>query len=154
VRQVLRTFTGLPHRVQLVGEGGGVRWYDDSKATTPHAALAAVAGFQSVVLVAGGRNKGLDLAVLGTAVPPVRAVVAMGEAASEVAAAFAPTGVPVATVDGAMDDVVAAAAGLARAGDAVVLSPACTSFDRFGSYAERGDAFAAAVRAHLSAVRS
>ncbi|HEY6533544.1 MAG TPA: UDP-N-acetylmuramoyl-L-alanine--D-glutamate ligase [Acidimicrobiales bacterium] len=148
VRTVLRGFAGLPHRVQLVAEADGVRWYDDSKATTPHATLAAVAGFDSVVLVAGGRNKGLDLSVLGGAVPPVRAVVAMGEAADEVAAGFAGRcPVRVATD---IDAVVADAAGLAEPGDAVLLSPGCTSFDWFGSYAERGDAFAAAVRRLLA----
>jgi UDP-N-acetylmuramoylalanine--D-glutamate ligase len=147
VREVLRRFAGLAHRVEHVADVGGVAWYDDSKATTPHAALAGVAGFASVVLVAGGRNKGLDLGVLATAVPPVHAVVAIGEAAPDVVAAFAPTGVEVhsATVD--MAEAVRVAAELAAPGDAVVLSPACTSFDWFGSYAERGDAFQAAVRA-------
>lgn len=145
VRQVLRTFTGLPHRVQLVTEADGVRWYDDSKATTPHATLAAVRGFDSVVLVAGGRNKGLDLSVLAAAAPPVRAVVAIGEAADEIAAALDGR-CPIRKVTTGIDDVVATAARMARPGDVVLLSPGCTSFDWFGSYAERGDAFAAAVR--------
>jgi UDP-N-acetylmuramoylalanine--D-glutamate ligase len=145
VRHVLRTFPGLPHRVELVGEATGVRWYDDSKATTPHAALAALAGFDSVVLLAGGRNKGLDLTPLGSAVPPVRAVVAIGESADEVAVAFAGK-VPVVTVRTDMADAVASAARLVAPGDAVVLSPGCTSFDWFGSYAERGDAFALEVQ--------
>ncbi len=88
VRQVLRTFAGLPHRVELVAEADGVSWYDDSKATAPHATLAAVRGFASVVLIAGGRNKGLDLSVLAAAADHLRAVVAIGEAADEVVAAF------------------------------------------------------------------
>jgi UDP-N-acetylmuramoylalanine--D-glutamate ligase len=145
VRQVLRTFIGLPHRVQLIAEADGVRWYDDSKATTPHATLAAVRGFDSVVLVAGGRNKGLDLSVLAAAAPPVRAVVAIGEAADEIAAALDGR-CPIRKVTTGIDDVVATAARMARPGDVVLLSPGCTSFDWFGSYAERGDAFAAAVR--------
>ncbi len=141
----LRSFRGLPHRVQLVGEADGVRWYDDSKATAPHATLAAVAGFPSVVLLAGGRNKGLDLGALTAAAPHLRAVVALGEAAEEVAAAFA--GVcPVIRADD-MDAAVAAARDRARPGDAVLLSPACASFDRYRSYAERGDDFARAVAA-------
>jgi UDP-N-acetylmuramoylalanine--D-glutamate ligase len=147
VRQVLRRFTGLAHRVQHVADMGGIAWYDDSKATTPHAALAAVAGFASVVLVAGGRNKGLDLGVLAAAVPPVHAVVAIGEAGPEIAAAFAPTGVEVRTATADIGEAVRLASEVAVPGDAVVLSPACTSFDWFGSYAERGDAFQAAVRA-------
>ena len=72
VRTVLVNFSGLSHRVQLVGTRDGVRWFDDSKATAPHATLAAVAGFDSVVLIAGGRNKGLDLGALGAAGDRVR----------------------------------------------------------------------------------
>ncbi len=141
----LRAFRGLPHRVELVGEAGGVRWYDDSKATAPHATLAAVAGFDSAVLIAGGRNKGLDLSALADAAPHLRAVVAIGEAAAEVEAAFA--GVRPVTVATSMDDAVAAAADLARPGDAVVLSPACASFDWYRGYGERGDDFVRALRA-------
>jgi UDP-N-acetylmuramoylalanine--D-glutamate ligase len=152
VRSVLRSFTGLPHRVQLVAEADGVAWYDDSKATTPHATLAAVAGFDAVVLVAGGRNKGLDLSALADAVPPVTAVVAMGEAADEVAAALEGR-CPVRRVTTGIDDVVVEAARLARPGHTVLLSPGCTSFDWFDSYGERGDAFAAAVRRHLTSQR-
>jgi UDP-N-acetylmuramoylalanine--D-glutamate ligase len=144
VRAALRTFAGLPHRVAPVGEAGGVRYFDDSKATTPHAVLAAVMGFESVVLIAGGRNKGLDLAPLAAAAPRLRAVVAIGDAAGEVAAVFAGSGVPV-DVAGSMDDAVVAAAAAARPGDAVLLSPGCASFDWYGSYGERGDDFARAV---------
>jgi len=150
VRSVLRSFRGLPHRVQLVTEADGVRWYDDSKATTPHATLAAVSGFDSVVLLAGGRNKGLDLRPLADAVPPIRAAIAMGDAAEEVADALDGR-CPVERVTTGMADVVAAAARLAAPGDAVLLSPGCTSFDWFRSYSERGDAFAAEVRALVGA---
>jgi UDP-N-acetylmuramoylalanine--D-glutamate ligase len=143
VRRGLLDFRGLPHRVALVGEAGGVRFYDDSKATTPHAAATAVAGFESVVLIAGGRNKGLDLGVLAESAGPIRAVVAIGEAAPEVAAAFA--GVRPVTRAGSMDEAVRVAVDLARPGDAVLLSPGCASFDWYGSYGERGDDFARAV---------
>jgi UDP-N-acetylmuramoylalanine--D-glutamate ligase len=125
-----------------------VRFYDDSKATDPHAALAALRAFDSAVLIAGGRNKGLDLGVLAEEVDHVRAVVAIGEAASEVRAAFAEL-VPV-TVADSMDAAVAAARGYAQPGDAVVLSPACASFDWYRNYGERGDDFARAVREVLS----
>lgn len=141
----LRAFRHLPHRVQLLGQANGVRWYDDSKATAPHAALAAIAGFASVVLIAGGRNKGLDLSVLGRGAPQVRAVVAIGEATDEVAAAFA--GVRPVTTAGSMDAAVRAAAHLAHPGDVVLLSPACASFDWYRSYGERGDDFARAAAA-------
>jgi len=145
VRRVLRRFEGLPHRVEFVAETGGVRWYDDSKATTPHAALAAISGFSSVVLIAGGRNKGLDLSVLAAAVPPVRALVAIGESGPELAAAFDGR-CEVVVIDTTIEDAVRAAASLCRPGDVVLLSPGCASFDWFGSYGQRGDAFAAAVR--------
>ena len=124
-------------------------WFDDSKATAPHATVAAVSSFDSVVLIAGGRNKGLDLGALADLAPRLRAVVAIGDAADEVAAVF----------DGpasrwspprSMAEAVAAARRAARPGDAVLLSPGCASFDWYGSYAERGDDFARAVRAELA----
>ena len=145
VRDALRRFRGLPHRIAPVGEDDGVRFFDDSKATDPHAALTAVRSFDSVVLLAGGRNKGLDLSVLAEEAARLRAVVAIGEAAPEVAAAFAGTGVPVSTA-GSMDEAVALARAAARPGDAVLLSPGCASFDWYRNYGERGDDFARAVR--------
>ncbi|HEX6235964.1 MAG TPA: UDP-N-acetylmuramoyl-L-alanine--D-glutamate ligase [Acidimicrobiales bacterium] len=144
VREALLSFRGLRHRVELVGEAGGVRYYDDSKATTPHAAAAAVAGFESVVLICGGRNKGLDLGALAEAAGSVRAVVAIGEAAGEVEAAFA--GVRPVRRAASMDDAVRESAALASPGDAVLLAPGCASFDWYGSYGERGDDFARAAR--------
>jgi UDP-N-acetylmuramoylalanine--D-glutamate ligase len=147
-RAALLGFQGLPHRVSLVGEAGGVRWYDDSKATAPHATQAALRGFGSVVLIAGGRNKGLDLEPLADEVERVRAVVAIGEAGPDVVAAFQGRR-PVREAT-SMDEAVAEAAALARPGDVVLLSPACASFDWYGSYAERGDDFVRAVRQHLA----
>jgi UDP-N-acetylmuramoylalanine--D-glutamate ligase len=138
----------LPHRVSLVGESDGVCWYDDSKATTPASVLAAVAGFPSVVLIAGGRNKGLDLTALAATVPPVRAVVAIGEATAELQSTFANL-VPVMAA-ASMDAAVHAAAGVARDGDAVLLSPGCASFDWYSSYAARGDHFASIVTRSLT----
>jgi len=146
-RAALASFSTLPHRLERIGEAGGVQWYDDSKATTPASVLAAVAGFGSVVLIAGGRNKGLDLAVLGRAVPPVKAVVAIGEAAGEVEAAFA--GLAPVTVAGGMEAAVAAAGRLAAKGDVVLLSPGCASFDQYPGYAARGEHFTALVRRRL-----
>lgn len=143
VRSTLTSFRGLPHRLSLVAEHEGISFYDDSKATDPHAALTAVAGFASVVLIAGGRNKGLDLSALQVVAARLRAVVAIGEAAGEVERVF--TGqVPVA-VAASMDEAVAVARRFAKAGDAVLLSPGCASFDWYSSYRERGDDFARAV---------
>jgi UDP-N-acetylmuramoylalanine--D-glutamate ligase len=137
-------FEGLPHRISLVRELDGVRWYDDSKATTPNATLTATKSFDSIVLIAGGQNKGLDLGVLIEAAPRVRAVVAIGDAAGEVESAFAGAR-PVVVAD-SMAAAVAAAHRLAQTGDAVLLSPACASFDWYRSYGERGDDFSNQVR--------
>ena len=145
---VLRGFGPLPHRVAQVIEFGGVTYVDDSKATTPSAAVAALSGMGTVVLIAGGRNKGLSFAPMrefADAHPgSVRAVVAIGDAADEIAAAFA--GYIVESAN-SMRDAVGRASALAHRGDAVLLSPGCASFDWYGSYAERGDDFAAEVRA-------
>jgi UDP-N-acetylmuramoylalanine--D-glutamate ligase len=149
-RLALTGFQSLPHRVALVVDAGGVRWYDDSKATNPHAALAAIRGFDSVVLVAGGRNKGLDLRALADARDRVRAVVAIGDAAPEVVDAFDAAGTPVQTAD-SMDAAVHLASRFARPGDVVLLSPGCASFDWYANYAERGDDFARAVRSLVGA---
>ncbi|HXQ58932.1 MAG TPA: UDP-N-acetylmuramoyl-L-alanine--D-glutamate ligase [Acidimicrobiales bacterium] len=144
-RRALVAFGGLPHRVELVGEARGVRFYDDSKATTPGAVLAALGGFDSVVLIAGGRNKGLDLSALADGADRLRAVVAIGEAATEVTAAFEGL-TPVVEAE-SMAAAVDRAAALARPGDVVLLSPACASFDWYPSYAARGDDFGRCVRA-------
>ena len=145
----LRAFGGLPHRLELVGEASGVRFFDDSKATTPDAVVAALGGFDSAVLVAGGRNKGLDLSPLRALAPRLRGVVGIGEAAPEIAAVFA--GTATVRTAGTMEAAVEEACALARPGDAVVLSPACTSFDWYRSYAERGEDFARCVHAALAA---
>ena len=142
---VLASFSGLPHRVTPVGQSGGVTFVDDSKATNPHAALAALAGFDSVVLLAGGRNKGLDLGVLRQEAGRIRAVVAIGEAAGEVEACFA--GVRPVRRAGSMAEAVRLGAELAEPGDTVLLSPACASFDWYSGYAARGDDFAREVAA-------
>jgi UDP-N-acetylmuramoylalanine--D-glutamate ligase len=143
VAGALASFAGVPHRITQVGHVAGVSFYDDSKATTPHAAITAIRAFDRVVLVAGGMNKGLDLAAMAAEPSRMRAVVAIGASAPEVAAAFAAV-CPVVTA-GSMDEAVALARQAARAGDAVLLSPGCASFDWYGGYAERGDDFARAV---------
>ena len=125
-----------------------MKWYDDSKATNPDATLRAFESFDSAVLLAGGRNKGLDLRVLAGARDHVRAVVAFGEAAPEIVAAFRDVA-PVVEAR-SMHDAVRAAAKLAQPGDAVLLSPACASFDAYANYAARGDDFAAEVRGLLA----
>jgi UDP-N-acetylmuramoylalanine--D-glutamate ligase len=150
----LREFVPDPHRNALVGEWRGVRWVDDSKATNPHAAQASLSAAASVVWVAGGQLKGVavDELVAGVA-DRLRAAVLLGQDRALVAAALArhAPDVPVFVVhtadDGAMTEVVHAAAGFARPGDTVLLAPAAASYDMFANYGARGDAFAAAARA-------
>ncbi|HUG74177.1 MAG TPA: UDP-N-acetylmuramoyl-L-alanine--D-glutamate ligase [Acidimicrobiia bacterium] len=124
------------HRRQLIGEWAGVRWVDDSKATNPHAALASIRSFDSVVLIAGGRAKGLDLTPLA-AEPGVRQLIGIGEAGTALVAASRGGRI---AVD--MAEAVRIAAEVAEPGDTVLLAPGAASFDMFASYAERGDAFA------------
>ncbi len=144
VTDALTSFVGLPHRVAPVGSWRGVEWFNDSKATVPQATLAAVGGFDSVVLIAGGANKGLDLSGLADAVPPVHTVVAIGAAAAEIEAAFEGTAAEVVTA-GSMAEAIEAADAAASEGDTVLLSPACTSFDWYDNYGQRGDDFVALV---------
>ena len=144
VGRAVAAFGPLPHRSTLVREVGGVRYIDDSKATNPHATLRALQGAERVVLIAGGRAKGLDLAPVAAEIGRLKGVVAMGEATAELEGLFAGR-LPFARA-GWVEEAVAIAAGWAQPGDTVLLSPACSSLDQYGSYAERGDRFAAAVR--------
>jgi UDP-N-acetylmuramoylalanine--D-glutamate ligase len=149
----LRNFVPDPHRNQVVLTHDDVTWVDDSKATNPHAARASLTAYPRVVWIAGGQLKGVDVADLVAEVAGrLSGAVVLGEDRAAVAAALArhAPDVPVIVVDntddGAMTEVVHAAAGLARPGDTVLLAPAAASYDMFSGYAARGDAFAAAVR--------
>jgi len=145
--QALRSFRGLPHRMQQVAEHRGVLFLDDSKGTNVGATVAALSGMRRpVVLIAGGEGKGQDFTPLAPAVKQrARAVVLIGRDADQLARAIAASGVPIERAAG-MDEAVAAAFRASREGDAVLLSPACASFDMFRNYAHRGEAFVAAVR--------
>jgi UDP-N-acetylmuramoylalanine--D-glutamate ligase len=153
VRDGLRAFQAGGHRIALVATADGVDYVDDSKATNPHAAAASLQAFDRVVWVAGGLAKGatFDDLVQETAAR-LRGVVLMGVDRGLIAQALARHAPDVPVVDvagtdtGTMDDVVRAAAALARPGDTVLLAPACASMDMFRDYAARGDAFAAAAR--------
>lgn len=143
---VLPEFIGLAHRCQWVAQTHGVTWYNDSKATNVGASVAAIEGMPGgVVLIAGGQAKGQDFAPLKEAVEQhCRAVVLIGEDAAQIQEALADC-VPV-TQAGDMADAVGQAKRMAEAGDSVLLSPACASFDMFSGFEERGRQFAAAVR--------
>lgn len=142
VAAALGDFAPDPHTLEYVGSVDGVSYYDDSKATNPTATLAALRSFEAPVLIAGGLNKGLDLTPLAAERARLRAVIAMGQAAEEIAEVFADSGVPVTVVAG-MREAVEAARRQARSGDVVLLSPACASFDAYADYAERGREFRA-----------
>ena len=144
VAAALADFQPAPHRGEVVATIGGVRFVDNSKATNPHAAAAAIDGAGDAVLIAGGRAKGVDLSPLRAHAARLRAVIAIGEAATDVVATF--DGVVPTSVAGSIDEAVREAFGAAEPGDTVLLAPACASWDQFRNYAERGDRFAAAAR--------
>jgi UDP-N-acetylmuramoylalanine--D-glutamate ligase len=144
--QALRDFPGLPHRSQWVADVNGVRYVDDSKGTNVGATLAAVAGMPgSLVVIAGGQGKGQDFKPLAQAFRgKVRHVVLLGQDAKQLDAAL--QGVATTQFAKDMNEAVQLAAGAARNGETVLLSPACASLDMFRDYSHRGDVFAAAVR--------
>ncbi len=151
----LKAFQPEPHRMSLVATVAGVDYVDDSKASNPHAAAAALASYRSVVWVAGGLFRGAEAdldRLVGSAAPRLRGAVLLGADREVIARSLArhapdvPVVEAVRTDTGAMDLVVAEAARLARPGDTVLLAPAAQSFDMFRNYPARGDAFADAVR--------
>jgi UDP-N-acetylmuramoylalanine--D-glutamate ligase len=144
--RALHNFRALAHRMELVAESRGVAFFDDSKGTNVGATVAALTGFpRPVVLIAGGRDKGGSYAPLAEALRGQgRAVVVIGEAADRIADAM--TNVLPVERAATMDEAVERANALARPGDAVVLSPACSSFDMFRDYEDRANAFRGAVR--------
>jgi UDP-N-acetylmuramoylalanine--D-glutamate ligase len=152
----LASFQGLSHRLQFAGEVGGVRFYDDSKATNPHAALRALTAFREpLVVILGGRNKGLGFQELAEELErrgsrgEVRAVYLIGEAAREIDSAFegARGRLDIRILPG-LEEVFADLPRTVQPGDVVLLSPACASFDRYMDYKERGNHFQAMVEAY------
>ena len=139
VASALQSFKNAPHRIQFVGEKGGVRWFNDSKATSPHAVSVALNSFENIVLIAGGKNKGLDLSALAEQPSRMRAVVAIGDASDEIAHAF--TGVCEIKRATSMQEAVNMADSIAQDGDVVLLSPGCTSYDWYANYGQRGEDF-------------
>ena len=140
----LETFAGLPHRMQLVSEENGVRWYDDSKATNIGAAAAALAGIDGdVILIAGGVGKNQDFSLLARELQQakLRGVLLIGVDNRDMIAAFTAAGIAFEDC-GTMDKAVARARAIAQAGDSVLLAPATASFDQYSGYDARGDAFA------------
>ncbi len=152
IAEGLAAFTGLPHRLKFVRELRDVRYYDDSIATTPGSAIAAIRAFdQPKVVIIGGSNKGADYSSLVDEIMAsgtMRAVIAIGEQGPVIAELLKERGAGKAVnvqVSHSMQEITTTASACAQPGDVVILSPACASFDMFKSYADRGDQFIAAV---------
>jgi UDP-N-acetylmuramoylalanine--D-glutamate ligase len=142
IAAALRTFRSLPHRLELVGEFGGVQWINDSKATNVSSTAVAIDGMERpTVLLLGGRHKGEAYTPLAEAVRrKVKRVIAYGEAAPIIATDLRPV-VDVVRLGSDFEEVMRAARAAAQAGEAVLLSPACSSYDMFSNYEERGERF-------------
>lgn len=149
----LRVFTGLPHRLKFVAEVDGVRYFDDSIATTPGSAIAALRAFEeSKVIILGGSDKGSSYGgVISICRETGTKVIAVGETGAQIAALCEQQGVECKSVEGrTMADIVTQARAVAVAGDVVILSPASASFDMFKSYSDRGDQFVRTVQTLLA----
>ena len=141
----LRSYPGLPHRMERIAEKAGVLWINDSKATNPDSTAPALAAFPHTHWIAGGQPKGDDLDAVMPYLTGVRAAYLIGEAAPLFSRLLAPL-LPV-TLSGTLAQAVADAAAAAHPGDTVLLSPGCASFDQFRDFEARGDAFRALVEA-------
>lgn len=144
-------FKAVEHRLELVGAFSGVRWYNDSKATNPDSTYKALAAFsEPIILIAGGRNKGIDIEPLAQAIARrVSALVTMGETGEELARRTRDAGLDRVEQAADLRDAIRRAAELARPGSVVLLSPAFTSYDMFRDYEDRGRRFKSAVREEL-----
>lgn len=149
IRQVLRTFRGVAHRMEPVAEIDGIRYVNDSKGTNPDATLKALASYEApIVALLGGRNKGSDFTPLAKAIDErARFAVVFGEAVPDFLAAFANVGFERYQVVGDMAEAVEVARAHAQAGDVVLLSPACASWDSYPNFEVRGEDFKNQVRA-------
>ncbi len=147
IAQVLRTFKGLEHRLELVVEKNGVRYYDDSFSTTPETAIAAIDAFEvPEILILGGSSKKSDFKELGQVIferPNIKAIIGIGEEWEKIKEAIGHQRAGIEYIEDCknMAEVVAAASKIAEDRDVVLLSPACSSFDMFENYKDRGEQF-------------
>jgi len=151
IKKSLSEFKPLPHRLELVGEINGVSWYNDSIATTPQSAIAALEAFeQPKIIIAGGYDKNLPFDELGRKIAAgAKAAVLLGQTAAKIASAiklFPQAGTKIQIVN-SLSEAVESAARLAAPGDVVLLSPACASYDMFDNFQQRGEQFCQLVRA-------
>jgi UDP-N-acetylmuramoylalanine--D-glutamate ligase len=147
IAQVLRTFKGLEHRLELVAEVNGVRYYDDSFSTTPETAIAAINAFQNPeILILGGSSKKSDFTMLADTIKNtknIKAIIGIGSEWEEIKKHLTNLSSEVLVLEGAKDmqAIVLGASKLAQSGDVVLLTPACASFDMFKNYKDRGEQF-------------
>lgn len=150
IAKAIETFQGLPHRCQFIAETNGVRWYDDSKATTPVSTMAALNGIdEPKILIAGGYDKQISFAELGNCIAKrVKAVVLIGQTAAKIAETIKSAGPSDCLIRYAdsMEQAVSMSSEVADPGDVVLMSPACASYDMFKNYTQRSKVFAASVR--------
>ncbi len=146
IRTAVASFTGPAHRLEHIATREGVAWFNDSKATTPHAASAAIRSFDRIILIAGGYDKGVDLSPMASEPNRLSAVLAIGNTGPQLAEAFQRSGTR-ASID-VLADLAAAvgrAVAIAEPGDTVLLSPGCASFDQYPNFEARGDHFRSLV---------
>lgn len=147
IARVLPVFKGLEHRLELVGEINGVKYYDDSFSTTPETAIAAIETFESPeILILGGSSKSSDFTELGDVIGEaenIKAIIGIGQEWERIKEVIGKQKLPVLVIEGAEDmkTVVEAATKIAVSGDVVLLSPACASFGMFRDYKDRGEQF-------------
>jgi UDP-N-acetylmuramoylalanine--D-glutamate ligase len=151
IMKAIQSFEGLPNRCQFIAEINGVRWYDDSKATTPVSTMAALNGIdEPKILIAGGYDKQISFAELGACIAErAKACVLIGQTASKIADAIKSGGISECTIQYAdsMEQAVQISYDLAVSGDVVLMSPACASYDMFKNYTQRSEAFIESVKA-------
>lgn len=142
---ILSEFSGLPHRMEFIGQLDGIEFINDSKATTPHATISSMKSISRATLIAGGKNKGLDLRELGSLRP--RNVIAIGEASEEIQEIF--QDICNVTKAESMRQAVEVSVSITKSGGVVLLSPSCSSFDWYHSYEERGEHFRSLVHEYI-----
>ena len=143
IRKVLYSFSGVKHRLQFVGEHNGVKFYNDSKATNPVATTTALSGFENnIILVCGGKDRGIDFKELVPFFPRIKAMVVVGESKEILFDLASANGVECHKAK-KVDDATVFANKLAKSGDIVLLSPACASWDQYRCFEDRGDEFIA-----------
>jgi UDP-N-acetylmuramoylalanine--D-glutamate ligase len=151
IAEAVRNFKAVEHRLELIDSFNGVRWYNDSKATNPDSTYKALEAFsEPIVLIAGGRNKGIDLGPLASRIARrVAGLVTIGETGEELARLVRAEGMDQVERAADLRGAVQRAASMAKSGSVVLLSPAFTSFDMFSDYEDRGRQFKATVLEEL-----